>query len=301
MALGESNLSGVKRIATPYVFVLPALLYLLIFMFWPLARQLWMSLTDTTLINPNVGDFVGLKNYALLLADEGLYNSLTITLIFTLGAVVFCIAVGLVAALAIDRPFHGRPIARAILLFGWAIPNVAAALIWLWMYNEQSGVFNGAVSALGLGRVHWLTSMDVALVSVLAVHVWHTFPFVMLVILAALQSVPEEAREAARIDGADALNVFRAVTFPHIRPTVQLVALLVAVWSIRLFDLIYLLTGGGPLDSTKTIVVKLRQVAFEDFDLGLAGAYGAIGLILALLVGAAHYVIDQRRMKLMAQ
>jgi multiple sugar transport system permease protein len=124
---------------------------------------------------------------------------------------------------------------------------------------------------------------------------------VMLVVLAALQSVPEEVREAARVDGADALSVFRAVTFPHIRPSVQIVALLVAVWSIRRFELIYLLTGGGPIGSTSTLVVKLRQVAFENYDLGMAGVYGAIGLVLALLVAAAHYLIDQRRLKWMAE
>jgi multiple sugar transport system permease protein len=270
-------------------------------MFWPLARQLWMSLTDTTLINPRGGQFIGLKNYQLLLSEPDLYNSLLVTLVFTLGTVALCIVIGLVSALAIDRPFHGRPVARAILLFGWAVPNVAAALIWTWMYNEQSGVLNEITSTLGLGRIHWLTSTDIALASVIVVVVWHTFPFVMLVVLAALQSVPEEIREAARVDGADALNVFRAVTFPHIRPTVQLVALLVAVWSIRLFDLIYLLTGGGPLGATSTLVVKLRQVAFENYELGLAGAYGAVGLVLALLVGAAHYMIDRRRMKWMAQ
>jgi multiple sugar transport system permease protein len=123
----------------------------------------------------------------------------------------------------------------------------------------------------------------------------------MLVVLAALQSVPEEVREAARVDGADSLSVFRAVTFPHIRPSVHIAALLVAVWSIRRFELIYLLTGGGPLGSTSTLVVKLRQVAFENYELGMAGVYGAIGLVLALLVAAVHYLIDQRRLEWMTQ
>jgi multiple sugar transport system permease protein len=177
------------------------------------------------------------------------------------------------------------------------VPNVATSLIWLWMYNEQSGVLNAIASTLGSGRIPWLSSTDLALFSLLAVTVWQVAPFVMLVVLAALQSVPEEVREAARVDGADRLNIFRTVTFPHIRPSVQLVGLLVAVWSIRRFDLIYLMTGGGPLGSTSTLVVRLRQVAFENYDLGLAGAYGAVGLVLALVVGGAHYVAERRRMK----
>jgi multiple sugar transport system permease protein len=224
-----------------------------------------------------------------------------VTLIYTLGSVLLGVTIGVISAVAIDRPFRGRPIARAILLFGWAVPNVAASLIWLWMFNERSGVFNDIAIAIGLGRMRWLTSPDLALASIFAVTVWNVAPFVMLVVLAALQSVPEEVREAARVDGADALSVFRAVTFPHIRPSVQIVALLVAVWSIRRFELIYLLTGGGPIGSTSTLVVKLRQVAFENYDLGMAGVYGAIGLVLALLVAAAHYLIDQRRLKWMAE
>jgi multiple sugar transport system permease protein len=285
----------------PYGFLLAPAVYLASFMFWPLAKELLMSLTETRLINPNGGRFIGLRNYERLLASQNLYNALEVTLIYTLGSVLLGVLLGIVFALAIDRPFRGRPVARAILLFGWAVPNVATSLIWLWMYNEQSGVFNSAASALGVGQVPWLSSAQFALGSLLAVTVWQVAPFVMLVVLAALQSVPEEVREAARVDGADRLNIFRTVTFPHIRPAVQLVALLIAVWSIRRFDLIYLMTGGGPLGSTSTLVVRLRQVAFENYDLGLASAYGAIGLVLALLIGAAHYAAEQRRMNWLAR
>lgn len=285
----------------PYGFVFAPILYLAVFMFWPLGREMWMSLTDTRLINPNAGHFIGLRNYVRLFSGEALYGSLAITLIYTLGSVMLGVLLGLVSALAIDRPFHGRAIVRAILLFGWAVPNVAAALIWLWMFNEQSGVLNAIAGVLGLGRHPWLSSTDFALYSLLAVTVWQVAPFVMLVVLAALQSVPEEVREAALVDGADPLSVFRAVTFPHIRPSVQLVALLVAVWSIRRFDIIFLMTGGGPVGSTSTLVVSLRQAAFEDYQLGQAAAYGVIGLVLALLIAAFHYAVDWRRMRWLAQ
>lgn len=288
---------GLPRALAPYAFVVPPLAFLALFMFWPLGREIWMSLTDTTLLRPNSGRFVGVANYRRLLSDANLLNALKITLIYTIGSVVFGVAIGMIAALAIDRPFRGRSIARSVLLFGWAVPSVATALVWTWMFNEHSGVLDTITAGLGLGRVPWLTSVDVAMLSLLTVTVWQVAPFVMLVLLAALQSVPEEAREAARIDGADALSVFRAVTLPHIMPAVQLAGLLVAVWSIRRFDTIFLLTGGGPLDSTATLVVKLRQVAFENHQLGMAGAYGTIGLVLALLVGALHYTADRRRMR----
>jgi multiple sugar transport system permease protein len=296
---GASGHLGRKLL--PYGFILVPVIYLCIFMFGPLARQIWMSLTNTRLVNPNGGRFIGLRNYERLIADPAFYDALSTTALYTLGAVVFGVTLGLVSALAIDRPFRGRSIVRAVLLFGWAVPNVAAALIWLWMFNGQSGAFNTALAGLGFQPVPWLTSTTAALPSVLLVTVWQVAPFVMLVVLAALQSVPEEVREAARIDGADPLNVFRAVTLPHIAPALQLVSLLVAIWSIRRFDIIYLLTGGGPLGSTSTLVVKIRQVAFENHELGLASAYGAVGLVLALLVAAVHFLVEQRRARLMAR
>ena len=300
-ARGRRSGSPIGRTLLPYAFVLPPLLYLCVFMFGPLARQVWMSLTNTRVINPNGGTFIGTRNFVRLFNDPAFYSTLSIT-------VDLRHPVGRLRRLprprlgARHRPaLPGRALARAVLLFGWAVPGVAAALIWLWMYNGQSGVFNAMLAAAGFEPVPWLTSTATALPAILVVTVWQVAPFVMLVVLAALQSVPEEVREAARIDGADSLNVFRHVTLPHILPSVQLVALLVAVWSIRRFDIIYLLTGGGPLNSTSTLVVKIRQTAFENYELGLASAYGVVGLVLALLVAAVHRVAEQRRNRLMAR
>lgn len=281
----------------PYAFVMPPAAYLLVFMFWPLGKQIYLSLTRTRLANPNRSTFIGLGNYERLFANPDFYSVLKITLIYSVMAVVIGVAVGLIAALALNRPFRGRTMVRGILLFGWAVPNVAAALVWLWIFNERSGVLNTIVTGLGLERISWLTSTQMALPSILLVTVWQVAPFVMLVMLAALQSVPEEVKEAALVDGADKLSVFRAVTLPHIMPTLQLVALLVMVWSIRRFDIIYLLTGGGPVGSTSTLIVKLRQVAFENHDLGLSSAYGVVGLILALSIAAIHALFNHRRQK----
>ena len=301
--MSASGLNISRRLGRilPYAFILPPMIYLVVFMFWPLGRQMYMSFTNTRIINPNRGRFIGLRNYERLIDDPAFYLSLSVMLIYTVMTVIIGVTLGLVAALAIDRPFKGRAVVRAILLFGWAVPGVAASLIWLWMFNERSGVLNRMTEWLGLGRFAWLTSTDYALGSVLAVTVWQVAPFVMLVVLAALQSVPQEVREAAKIDGADGISTFRAVTLPHIRPSVQLAALLVTVWSIRRFDVIYLLTGGGPLGSTSTLVVKLRQTAFEGHELGMASAYGAVGLALALMVAAIHYFAEQRRMKRMSR
>ncbi|MDV6250544.1 sugar ABC transporter permease [Vibrio sp. EA2] len=279
----------------PYYFVALPMIYLAVFMYWPLIKEMYMSLTSAMLTNPSGGKFIGLGNYELLFQDPTFFKTVRVTIVYSLLSVVFSVALGVVAALAINRPFPGRAIVRAILLFGWAVPSVAAALIWLWMYNERSGVFNEIAQMLGFDAQSWLTNADMAMTSIVLVTVWQAVPFVMLVVLAALQSVPDEVREAARIDGADALNVYRNVTWPHIRPAVQLVALLITVWSIRRYDLIYLLTGGGPLDSTGTLVVQLKQIAFRDYDLGVASAYGVVGLVLAMLVAAFHQYVERRQ------
>ena len=277
-------------VLVPYWFVVPALAYLSLFMFLPLAHEIGMSRTDAKLTNPGGGHFIGLRNYRSLFVDADFYTTLRVTVVYTLSTVVISVALGIVSALVVNRAFRGRGIARAILLLGWAIPSTAAALIWSWMYNEHSGVLNRIVVDFGGAPIPWLRSPHVALAAVVATTVWQATPFVMLVILAALQSVPEEVCEAATIDGADRLNAFRAVTWPHIWPSVRVVGLLIAVWSIRRYDIIYLLTGGGPIDSTATLVVQLRQIAFQGYDLGEASAYGVIGLILALLVASFHYL-----------
>lgn len=283
---------AVKRRGLPWFFLFPALAFIACFMYVPLLRQVWISFTDTKLVNPNSGNFVGLKNYTALFTGGDIFQVLGTTVLYTVMVLVMSVSLGLVSALAINRPFHGQAVVRGILLSGWAVPGVATSLIWMWMYNEKSGVFNTILRHLGMSGVGWLTDPHVALISVSLTTVWQVAPFAMLVLLAALQSVPQDVEEASKIDGADTLNVFRYVTFPAIKPTLSLVCLLVAVWTIRRFELIYLLTGGGPIKSTTTIVVALRNVAFENMDLGGAAAYGVIGLILALAVGLIQIVVE---------
>jgi multiple sugar transport system permease protein len=279
---------------TPYLFLILPLLLLCAVIFYPLGREIWISFTDANAARPNGGDFIGLDNYRQILSTPELANSLRVTVVYTFATVVFSVLLGVISALAVDNPFPGRAIARAILLFGWAVPNVAAALIWLWMYNESSGVFNDIATGLGASPIGWLTSTDIAIWSIVLTTVWQVSPFVMLITLAALQGVPSEIKEASRVDGADSLNVFRNVIMPHIRPAVALGALLVTVWTIRRFEIIYLLTGGGPLNSTSTLVVSLRRQAFENYDFGMAATYGVVGLGLSLLVTAIYFLAEGR-------
>ena len=281
---------------TAAVFVAPVVLYLLAFQFYPLAQQFYLSLTDTSLLNPSRQTFVGLENYRDILSDPEFHQALRVTVVYTLVCVAGSILLGLGAALLLDRPFRGRGIARALVTIPWAAPPVAAALIFVWLYNAQYGLVSRASQALGLsaGGFNWLDEPSFALPAILITTLWQIFPFSAVVILAALQGVPSELREAAVIDGADRLSVFKAVVWPTIRPTVALLALLITVWSLRRFDVIWIMTQGGPLGETNTLVIDLYRRAFVYLDLGRAAAVGIVGLAVAVLVTLVYFWASRR-------
>lgn len=285
----------------PYLFVGAAALYLLLFTAVPMLRGLWFSFTDSVLLNPSGGRFIGLENYQSVLTDGQFWSSVATTLLYTAGTVVGSIVLGTVAAVAINDHIPGRAFFRALLTIPWAVPSVSVVLVFIWIYNYDSGVANAGLRALGIGEQGWLIDPKLGMLSVTIASVWKVFPFVMLVVLASLQSVPAELKEAARVDGADALNVFKTTVIPHVLPTIRVVALLMTIWSIRRFEIIYLLTGGGPIDATNTIVISVYQEAFQNSDLGRAAAIGILGLCLSMIVTVVYFLLDRRESRKDAQ
>lgn len=279
---------------SPYLFVGAGFLYLLIFAGLPLLKGFQLSFTDTKLLRPNNGDFIGLENYTSLLGSETLFASVATTLVYTFFTVVLSLLLGTISAVIINRAFPGRVLARAVMVMPWAVPTVAAALVFRWIFNDSTGVANQTSSALGFGTHGWLTDPNYGMLSVLIVTIWKVTPFVMLVVLAALQSVPDELYEASRVDGADMFSAFKSVALPFIAPTLRVVALLMTIWSFRRFEIIWLLTGGGPVDVTNTIVINVYREAFNNSRLGLAAAIGMLGLLLSLIVTIVYFIIEKR-------
>ena len=281
---------------TPYWFAAPVAVYLLLFQGYPLVQEFYLSFTSTALLSPGQHAYVGLQNYADLLTQQDFRKVLLVTLIYTCVCVVSAIGLGLGAALLLDAPFRGRGIARALVTIPWAAPPVAVALIFIWIYNGQYGIFNHLMAALGapVGLESWLDSPALALPAVLLTTIWQIFPFASVVILAALQGVSSELREAAVIDGADRLSVFRAVVWPTIQPSVALLSLFLTIWSLRRFDLIWLMTQGGPIGSTNTMVIELYRRAFVYRDLGQGAAVGMVGLSIALVITVVYFRYTQR-------
>ncbi|MDP9794677.1 multiple sugar transport system permease protein [Catenuloplanes nepalensis] len=277
---------------TPYIFASAAALYLLVFTAWPLLDGIRLSFTDTRLLNPAAGEWIGTDNYAALLADPGFAATLGVTLLYSAATVAGALLLGTAAAVLLDRSFRGRTALRTLLTLPWAAPTVAVALIFVWIFNVDDGVLNAATGAAGLGRHGWLTAY--ALATVTAVSVWKVFPFVMLVVLAALQAVPRELLESAVVDGAGPATVFRRVTWPFLVPTLRVVALLMTIWSFRRFEIIWLLTQGGPVDRTTTLVIDVYRTAFLESDLGRSAAIGTVGLLLSALATVAYALAERR-------
>jgi multiple sugar transport system permease protein len=254
------------------------------------------SLYSGQQLAPLRGAFAGLANYARLIGDPNFWLSLQVTLVYTVACVGVTLIIALGVALLINTDFHGRRIARALIMLPWATPTVAAVLIWSWMFNYEYGVLNAGLRALGISRsgVSWLFSPHVALIAVLMVTIWKIFPFSAVVLLTALQAVDRNLYEAAALDGASRVGLFRYVTLPGIRPTLALLVLLVTIWSFQRFTIIWLLTQGGPIGSTQTIVIMVYNNAFRYIDTGYGAAIGVVGLIMSLFVALMYFVVERR-------
>ena len=284
------------RTAAPYLFALPVFLYVSVLVLYPIGQGIATSLTRTELLGPAPPAWVGFANYRRLAGDPAFWRALRVTLTYTLLVVSATVVASVGTALLMNARFRGRALARAAITLPYAIPEVAAVLVWTWMLSQQFGVLN--VFARGMLRLSenlpWLTDTRLALVSLLLLTLWKILPFYSLVVLTAFQALRAELYEAARIDGAGALGCFRHVTLPGIAPTLGLMTLLATIFSFRRFTLIYLLTGGGPADATKTLVVAVYEHAFRFFDLSYGSAIGTAGLGVTLLIAAAYFATQRR-------
>ena len=251
---------------------------------YPLVATLVLSAfsVDTPTLRSH---FVGLANYAELFGIEGrFWVALGVTLIWTASTLTLQIVLGVAMALLLNRELWLRSLARSLVLFPYFVSTVVAVLVWRWLFNDMFGIANQLLMTLGIiaAPLDWLGTMPTALLSVIVVGTWKFFPFVVIAVLARLQTIPEALYDAARLDGAGALGRLRDVTLPQIGEVLGIVVLLRAIWDFKEFDLIYLLTGGGPLDSTRTLPLIVYQEAFGLNRMGMASAYAAAMMITML-------------------
>jgi trehalose/maltose transport system permease protein len=270
------------------LFVVPLLAALAAVAGWPLARTIWLSFTDATLTGGD-HDFIGLANYAFLLEDPDWWRAVRNTLVFAAISVALETALGLAIALVLDAQIRLRGVLRAAVLVPWAIPTVVSAQLWAWMLHDQYGVINEVLLAFGLMDAPraWLADRTLAMASVIAVDVWKTTPFMVLLLLAALQTVPRELHEAAMVDGAGAIRRFLVVTLPAIRPALLVAVIFRTLDALRIFDLIYVMVGNASATATMAVYARQHMVDFQDTGYGSAAStvlFAVIALAAALFI-----------------
>jgi len=266
-------------------FIAPAALVILLVVVVPLARAAWMSLFDITLIRPGDEPFVGLGNYIDQLTNPDFWAAVSRSLYFTVASTTLELMFGLALALLMDQPLRGRWILRTLVILPWALPTIVNALMWRWIDNAEYGALNALLSQLGLIRDYqiWLSNSDIAMWMVIVADVWKMTPLVAILLLAALQSVDREVVEVAHVDGASSFQSFRLIVLPLITPVILVVLVLRTMEAFKVFDIIWIMTGGGPANATQTIAIYAYQTAFQGYDFG-AGA--ALGYLIAVIIMA---------------
>ncbi len=276
------------------LFVAPNLLLLFAFTYWPLAYSLYLSLMQWDLISP-VKVFVGLENYTFLLTDREFREVLRNTLVFTLGTVGGTLVLGLAFALLLDQPLRGIALARGVVFAPYVLSGAAVAVFWVNMLNPRFGVVAQVASWLGTVSPDWLNHPRLAMLAVLLVTVWKTVGFSTIVYLAGLQRIPQELYEAAAIDGAGAWARFRAVTLPQLGPITLFLVVVLTISSFQAFDIIKVLTDGGPVNATTTLLFYIWEQGFVAFNAGRAAAAAVLLFFILALVSFFQVRIGERR------
>lgn len=276
-----------RRTRLAWFYLAPLLITLALVAAWPLLRTVAFSLTDVNLSDLTQWNFVGVANYVYLLSDPLWWRAVGNTLLFTVLSVGLETLLGLVIALTLNAQMPGRGLLRAAILIPWAIPTVVSAKMWAWMLHDLYGVVNILLLSLGLidRPWAWLADPTLSMAAVVLVDVWKATPFMALLILAALQVLPQEIYEAARVDGVNPVKAFFHITLPLIRPALLIAVIFRGLDALRVFDVIYVLTGNNENTATMSVYARQQLVDFQDVGFGSTAAT-CLFVIVALITAA---------------
>ncbi len=272
--------------AFAWITLLPMFLLMGTMVLFPILRCLWLSFTGTELISSADSGFIGLQNYVEVFGDKRFSNSLIRTLIFTGISVTIEFLLGLCLALLLHQSFKGRGLARACVLIPWTLPPAIMAMAWGWIYNDTYGILGDLLHKLGLvdAPIAWLGSPALAMASIIFADVWKTAPFIALILLAGLQAIPQDLYEALSIDGAGTFRKFSIITLPLLRPYIVIALLFRMIQAFGVFDLVWVLTGGGPGGSTQVVSLYIYDTVFRYLRLGY-------GMTLTIMVSIALFTL----------
>ena len=277
----------------PYLFLLPAVVILLLFFFIPFAETIFLSFKDysTNLYAPG---FIGLDNYVTLLKSKEFYKDIRNTFLYLICAVPILATVPLILAILINQKIRCLNLYKVLIYLPVIVSIVVVAIAFKWLYATQ-GILNYIAELFGISAIDWLTSPDVAIWSVIIVTIYKGIGYYMMIYLSALIGAPKDLLEAAEVDGAGLIQKHLNVTIPYLMPTIALVVTVSSISALKVFAEIYVMTRGGPLDSTKTIVYYIYERAFENLDLSLASAASVILLVIVMAFSAVNILVFERK------
>lgn len=277
------------------LFVAPALILLAVVLAWPLVSGLILSFRDVRIVG-STGPFVGLDNYREVLGDATFWRSAGLSLAWVAGNAVLQLALALTAALILHQRFPGVRIARTWIVLSWIVPTVVVVMIWRWLFSTSGGVVNPALQGLGLtdGPVGFFSTPWTAFMTLVFINSWRWFPFIALMILAGLTRIPGDIIEAARVDGAGPWKRFTRITWPLLAPTLAVLLVIGTLLSFNVFDVIWLMTSGGPAGGTRTLPVLIYETAFRSYRISEAATTAVLTTVLLM----AFAVFATRRLAL---
>lgn len=273
-----------------WLFILPALIGLVTFYFWPLVRGIWLSFTSWDLLSP--AQFVGVDNYARMFQDPVFWNAVQVTLYYVALNIGIQTVVALVLALLMQRLTQST-LVRSLILAPYLVSNVVAALVFFWILDFQLGIGNQMLEWLGLDRIGFFTTEDWVIPTIALVNVWRHMGYTALLIFAGLQAIPGNLYEAARVDGAGEVRTFMSLTLPLLRPILGLVLIISVIGSFQVFDTVSVTTGGGPVNSSRVLQVYIYENAFAQFNFGYAATLSVAMLAILMVVTFLQYRITR--------
>ncbi|GAB3753524.1 carbohydrate ABC transporter permease [Microlunatus parietis] len=296
-AIDDQPRAGLSETARAWLLNAPALAVIALIIGFPIGYSFWLSLQRNNLKQPAKRGFIGADNYLSLITDQTFLNSLGITSLFTVVVVVITTVLSLILALVLNETFLGRGVLRSLILLPWAIPGVVGGLMWRWIFDAKVGALNGLLVGLGVIDEYqpFLATSTSAFLVIVAAEVWGMLPFASMILLAGLTAIPSEMYDAARVDRAGALQRFWQVTLPWLLHPLLMVLILQTMGVFRAFDIVYLLTGGGPGESTNVISLQAIRTSLSYTDVGLGSAYAYVIMGITLIISIAYVIALHKR------
>lgn len=281
-----------------FILILPSFLLFLGLIAYPIFQAFVISFHDVSTLTLT-GDYTGLENYRRVLARSEFWVTFLNTGIWTVGSLIGQISLGILIALLLNTKFYGQSFARAVIVLPYMLSSVVVVMMWQWMLNDLYGIIDWTLMEweLTMMPIPWLTRMPNAMITLIVIGTWKLFPFVVITVLARLQSIPGQLYEAARIDGAGAFSRFKDITWPQIKSLLLFILLLRGIWDFKEFDLIFLLTGGGPQIGTQTLPLLIYKEAFGQLHLGRGAAIALLMLFVMCIMFGAYFWYNQRQEK----